>query len=148
MNGLGYYQPIGEHFDLKILSDIYTKGSWNLRPEIGYKKNYRYTGNFIAEFGSRVVGIKGLDNYSQSSTYRIGWRHSQDTKANPYFNFSASVDIVSTNSTTIHLIIIISSKGNALNTQQSSSISFTKRFLNLPVTINGQHHIPRTLQQA
>ena len=87
LNGLGYYQPIGEHFDLKILSDIYTKGSWNLRPEIGYKKNYRYTGNFIAEFGSRIVGIKGLDGYSQSSTYRIGWRHSQDTKANPYFNF-------------------------------------------------------------
>ncbi|HFK5567556.1 TPA: putative LPS assembly protein LptD [Elizabethkingia anophelis] len=137
LNGLGYYQPIGEHFDLKILSDIYTKGSWNLRPEIGYKKNYRYTGNFIAEFGSRVVGIKGLDNYSQSSTYRIGWRHSQDTKANPYFNFSASVDIVSTkfyNNTLNNNYIF---QGNALNTQQSSSISFTKRFLNLPVTING-----------
>ncbi|SPW20409.1 Organic solvent tolerance protein OstA [Elizabethkingia anophelis] len=128
LNGLGYYQPIGEHFDLKILSDIYTKGSWNLRPEIGYKKNYRYTGNFIAEFGSRVVGIKGLDNYSQSSTYRIGWRHSQDTKANPYFNFSASVDIVSTkfyNNTLNNNYIF---QGNALNTQQSSSISFTKDF--------------------
>ena len=38
LNSLGYYQPIGEHFDLKILADIYTKGSWNLRPEMNYKK--------------------------------------------------------------------------------------------------------------
>jgi len=34
LNSLGYYQPIGEHFDLKVLADIYTKGSWNLRPEM------------------------------------------------------------------------------------------------------------------
>jgi len=40
LNGLGYYQPLGKHFDLKILTDYYTKGSWNLRPEVNYKKNY------------------------------------------------------------------------------------------------------------
>ncbi|HAI80465.1 MAG TPA: LPS-assembly protein LptD, partial [Chryseobacterium sp.] len=54
LNSLGYYQPIGEHFDLKILADIYTKGSWNLRPEMNYKKNYRYSGNFSADVGNTV----------------------------------------------------------------------------------------------
>lgn len=38
LNGLGYYQPIGDHFDLKILADFYTKGSYNLRPEMNYVK--------------------------------------------------------------------------------------------------------------
>ena len=64
LNGLGYYQPIGDHFDLKILTDIYTKGSWNLRPELNYKKNYRYTGNFSADIGTTIRGIKGLSDLS------------------------------------------------------------------------------------
>jgi len=137
LNGLGYYLPIGDYMDLKVYSDIYTKGSWNLRPEVGYTKRYKFTGNFIADFGSRITGIKGLDDYSKSSSYRIGWRHSQDSKANPYFNFSASVDIVSTKfyDNTMNNGYIY--EGNTFNTQQSSSISFTKRFLNLPFSING-----------
>ena len=86
LNSLGYYQPIGDHFDLKILADIYTKGSWNLKPEMNYKKNYKYTGNFSADMGTTVRGIKGLGDYSKTGTYRIAWRHQQDSKANPAIN--------------------------------------------------------------
>lgn len=137
LNGLGYYQPIGEHFDVKILADIYTKGSWNFRPELNYTKKYRYNGNFSADVGTTVRGIKGLPDYSKSNTYRIAWRHSQDAKANPFLNFSASVDIVSTKfyNNTINNNYIFNQ--NVLNTQQNSTISLTKRFLNLPVTITG-----------
>lgn len=39
LNSLGWYQPIGEHFDLKAYVDYYTKGSWNIRPEVTYRKN-------------------------------------------------------------------------------------------------------------
>ena len=44
LNGLGYYQPIGEHFDLKVLTDIYTKGSWAVRPEVNYRKKLQIFG--------------------------------------------------------------------------------------------------------
>ncbi|GAA5093366.1 putative LPS assembly protein LptD [Chryseobacterium ginsengisoli] len=137
LNGLGYYQPIGEHFDLKILSDIYTKGSWNLRPEMNYIKKYRYSGNFSADFGTMVRGIKGLDDYSKTGTYRIAWRHTQDTKANPFLTFSASVDVVSTKfyNNTLNNNYILNQ--NVLNTQQNSTVTITKRFLKLPVTITG-----------
>lgn len=136
LNGLGYYQPIGDHFDLKILSDIYTKGSWNLKPELNYLKKYRYSGNFAADYGYTVRGIKGLDDYSRTKTFRIAWRHSQDSKANPYFTFNASVDIVSSkfyNNTVNNNYIF---NGNVLNTTQTSRINVTKRFLNLPITIS------------
>ncbi|MEC5394237.1 putative LPS assembly protein LptD [Bergeyella sp. RCAD1439] len=135
LNGLGYYQPIGQHFDVKILADFFTKGSWNLRPEVNYKKNYRYSGNFSSEVGATVRGIKGLADYSKSSTYRIGWRHQQDAKANPYFTFSASVDIVSNRfyNNTINNNYIFNQ--SVLNTQQNSTLSATKRFLTLPITI-------------
>lgn len=137
LNGLGYYQPIGEHFDLKILADVFTKGSWNFRPEVNYRKIYKYSGNFLAEIGTTVQGIKGLPNYSKSGTYKIAWRHQQDPKANPYFNFSASVDIVSQRfyNNTINNNYILNQ--SVLNTQQNSNISFTKRFLNLPMTVTG-----------
>lgn len=137
LNSLGYYQPIGEHFDFKVLFDIFTKGSWNVRPELNYRKNYRYTGNFAAEVGQTVRGIRGLDDYSRAGTYRIGWRHQQDSKANPYLTFSASVDIVSNKfyNRTVNNNHLINQ--NVLNTQQNSTVSITKRFLTLPITITG-----------
>ncbi|SHM38212.1 putative LPS assembly protein LptD [Chryseobacterium polytrichastri] len=135
LNGIGYYQPIGEHFDLKVLADIYTKGSWDIRPEMNYMKKYRYSGNFSADVGTMVRGIKGLDDYNKNSTYRIAWRHTQDTKANPFLNFSASVDVVSTKfyNNTLNNNYILNQ--NVLNTQQNSTVTLTKRFLKLPATI-------------
>ncbi|MDY3400611.1 putative LPS assembly protein LptD [Riemerella anatipestifer] len=137
LNNFGYYQPIGEHFDLKVFLDFYTKGSWNIRPELGYKKNYKYNGSFLADIGTIVRGIKGLSTYSKSNTYRITWRHTQDAKANPFFNFSASVDMVSNRfyNNTINNSYIFNQ--DVLRTQQNSAISITKRFLNLPISITG-----------
>ncbi len=137
LNSLGYYQPIGEHFDLKVLADIYTKGSWNLRPEMNYRKNYRYTGNFSADIGTTVRGIKGLDDYSKTGTYRIAWRHQQDPKANPFLTFSASVDVVSNRFYNNTVNNNYAFNQNNLNAQQNSTISVVKRFLTLPVTITG-----------
>ncbi len=136
-NNFGYYQPIGEHFDLKIMADFYTKGSWNLRPQMNYIKKYRYSGNFAADIGSTIRGIQGLDDYSKTNTYSLSWTHSQDTKANPLLNFSASVNLVSSQfyNNTINNNYIFNQ--NVLNSQQNSSISVTKRFLTLPITITG-----------
>ena len=135
LNSLGYYQPIGEHFDLKILADLYTKGSWNLRPEVNYRKNYRFSGNFSADIGTTVRGIKGLSDYSKTGTYRIAWRHQQDPKANPFLTFSASVDVVSNKFYNNTVNNNYAFNQNNLNAQQNSTVSLVKRFLTLPVTI-------------
>ena len=127
LNSLGYYLPIGEHFDVKTYFDYYTKGSWNFRPEVTYRKNYKYNGSFRGEIGTTIRGIKGLENYTKSSVYNIAWTHTQDTKANPFFNFSASVNITSNkfyNNTVNNSHIFNQS---ALNAQQNSTVSFTKR---------------------
>jgi hypothetical protein len=137
LNPLGYYQPIGEHFDLKILTDIYTKGSFNLRPEVNYKKNYKYSGNFSADIGTTIRGIKGLSDYSKSKTYRIAWRHQQDTKANPFLTFSASVDVVSNKFYNNTVNNNYAFNQNNLNAQQNSTVSVVKRFLTLPITLTG-----------
>ena len=66
LNSLGYYLPIGEHFDVKTYFDYYTKGSWNFRPEVSYRKNYKYNGSFRGEIGTTIRGIKGLENYTKA----------------------------------------------------------------------------------
>ena len=137
LNGLGYYQPIGEHFDLKILADLYTKGSYNIRPELNYVKKYKYSGNFMLDMGTTVRGILGLADYSKTSTYRISWRHSQDAKADPLLTFAASVDLVSSKFYNNNINNNYIFNQNALNAQQNSTLSVTKRFLRLPITITG-----------
>jgi hypothetical protein len=148
LNSLGYYLPIGEHFDVKTYFDYYTKGSWNFRPEVSYRKNYKYNGSFRGEIGTTIRGIKGLENYTKSSVYNIAWTHTQDTKANPFFNFSASVNITSNkfyNNTVNNSHIFNQS---ALNAQQNSTVSFTKRFLNLPITITGTGKVFKDLKRS
>lgn len=137
LSGLGYYQPLGKHFDLKILTDYYTKGSWAIRPEVNYRKIYKYSGLFRADVGTTVRGIEGLSNYSKYSTYRFTWTHQQDAKANPFLQLSASVDIVSNQFYPNNINNNYIFNQNVLNAQQNSSISLTKRFLRLPMTITG-----------
>ncbi len=82
-------------------------------------------------------GIKGLDDYSKTGTYRIAWRHQQDPKANPFLTFSASVDVVSNRFYNNTVNNNYAFNQNNLNAQQNSTISVVKRFLTLPVTITG-----------
>ncbi len=137
LQGLGYYQPLGERADLKILFDYSTKGSYAFHPEVNYKKKYRYSGNFNPDFSTTVNGIYGLDSYNKSNQFRILWKHQQDQLANPYFKFIASIDIVNSRSfynRSVSNNYILNN--NILNTRQSSSLSFVKNFRNLPMNLS------------
>ena len=42
----GYYFAINDKWDLKLLGEVYTKGSWGLSAASNYRKRYRYSGSF------------------------------------------------------------------------------------------------------
>jgi lipopolysaccharide assembly outer membrane protein LptD (OstA) len=46
----GYYFAISDKMDLKLLGEIYTKGSWGLSAAMNYTKRYRFSGSFYASF--------------------------------------------------------------------------------------------------
>ena len=46
----GYYWAINDYIDLKVLGEIYTKGSWGLSAETNYNKRYRYRGNLYFSY--------------------------------------------------------------------------------------------------
>lgn len=88
----GYYFAINDNIDLALTGEIYTKGSWGLQARSAYVKRYKYSGNFNISYLKTVLGDKGAPDYSKQTNFQVLWSHTQDSKANPAFNFSASVN--------------------------------------------------------
>ncbi|MDE6309473.1 MAG: LPS-assembly protein LptD, partial [Muribaculaceae bacterium] len=88
----GYYFAISDNIDLALTGEIYTRGSWGLSAQSTYAKRYKYNGNFSANYLKSIYGDKGLPDYSKQTNFQLIWSHSQDSKANPNMNLSASVN--------------------------------------------------------
>lgn len=88
----GYYFAINDNIDLALRGEIYTKGSWGISAHSSYVKRYKFRGSFDISFLTTVQGDKGSPDYSKMKNFQVVWSHSQDSKANPALNFSASVN--------------------------------------------------------
>jgi lipopolysaccharide assembly outer membrane protein LptD (OstA) len=93
--GGGYYQYINDYLDFKITGDIYTLGSWALKPGMNYKKRYKYSGSANFTYAINVTGVKETPDYVKRRDFSIRWTHRQDPKARPNSTFSADVNIMS-----------------------------------------------------
>ena len=76
----GYYFAISDRLDLKLVGEIYTKGSWGVTAASNYRKRYRYSGSFSASYQDTREGDKGLADYTKSTSFKITWNHRQDAK--------------------------------------------------------------------
>ena len=56
----GYYFAVNDYFDLGILGDIYTNGSWGIRAESNYNLRYKFTGNFSLRYENLINRQKGF----------------------------------------------------------------------------------------
>ena len=93
----GYYWAINEHYDFQLLGDIYTRGSWALKPTFRYNQRYRHNGSLALGFAVNKIGDEGAADYDKSTDFKVKWTHKQDSKAHPRHNFSADVNIISSN---------------------------------------------------
>ena len=64
LQSLGYYLPLSRYFDLNILGDYYTNGSYGLRFDTQYKVRYKYRGTFSYRYEKLIQGEKGFPDYS------------------------------------------------------------------------------------
>ena len=126
----GYYIAASDFFDLTLLGDYYTNGSYGFRIESNYKKRYSYNGRLSIRFENLIDGERGLPGYSKSNIYNFRWSHSQDSKANPNSRFSASVNLGSSNYFRESLNQI--NTPNFLNNSLNSSVSYSKTFRGYP----------------
>lgn len=126
----GYYFALSDYYDLAILGDYYTNGSYAYRFQSSYGKRYRFNGNINVRFENLISSERGYPDYSRQKIYNIQWSHSQDSKANPNSRFSASVNLGSSQYFRQSLNQI--NAGSELNNTLSSSVSYSKTFNTIP----------------
>ncbi len=126
----GYYFAVSDYFDLALLGDYYTNGSYAFRVESNYALRYRFRGNLSMRFEAVINSQRGFPDYSKSNIYNIRWSHNQDAKANPNSRFSASVNLGS--SSFYQASINQLNTPNFLNNTLNSSVSYSKTFPSYP----------------
>jgi hypothetical protein len=126
----GYYFAGNDFFDLTVLGDMYSNGSWGVSTASSYKKRYKYSGGINLNYESLIYSIQGFDNYSKSKNYNFRWSHSQDPKANPNSKLSASVNLGSSNYYSQSLNEY--NNENALTNTLSSSVSYYRKLTGTP----------------
>ena len=92
----GYYFAISDKMDLKLLGEIYTKGSWAVSAASNYRKRYRYSGSFLVNYQNTLQGEKNMSDFTKTTSFKVQWSHRQDQKANPYSSLTASVNFATT----------------------------------------------------
>ncbi|WP_259323525.1 putative LPS assembly protein LptD [Phocaeicola plebeius] len=135
----GYYFAISDQMDLKVLGEIFTKGSWGLSAASNYNKRYKFSGSFNASYLVTKTGEKNMPDYSVSKDFRIQWSHRQDAKANPNSSFSASVNFATSSYDRSSLSSLYNPQQYSQNTK-ASSVSYSRNFpeigLNISSTFN------------
>lgn len=126
----GYYLALSDYFDLALVGNYWTNGSYGLRVDSKYAKRYKFRGNININFENEINSQRGFPDFSRSTRYNIRWSHSKDAKSNPNSTFSASVNLGS--STYYRESINANNAINNINNNLSSSISYSKRFTGYP----------------
>jgi len=137
----GYYWAASEYFDLAVRGEVYSKGSWGVQTQSNYRKRYKFGGGFNFRYNVNVYGESGLDTYTRTPQFAVTWNHSQDQKANPNRTFSASVNLSSSGYDKQNSYEGQAGGNNYLQTQKSSSISYSQKFENTPfnMSVNLRH---------
>jgi hypothetical protein len=88
----GWYFVLNDYIDVTLLGTMYTRGTWGANITTGYRKRYKFNGNFYAQYYRNTINDGNAEEKAGSRDYKIRWSHSQDAKANPTQSFSANVD--------------------------------------------------------
>ena len=135
----GYYFAISDKMDLKLLGEIYTKGSWGLSAASNYRRRYKYGGSFFASYQNTINGEKNMPDYQKQTSFKVQWSHRQDAKANPFMNFSASVNFATSSYERNNLTSMYNPQAMTQSTRTSSvswGTSFSSIGLSLSSTVN------------
>ena len=143
----GYYFAISDQMDLKLLGEIFTKGSWGLSAASNYTKRYKFSGSFNASYLVTKTGEKNMPDYSVSKDFRIQWSHRQDAKASPNSSFSASVNFATSSYDRSSLSSLYNPQQYSQNTK-ASSVSYSRNFPEIGLNISGAFNITQNTRDS
>ncbi len=143
----GYYFAISDKMDLKVLGEIFTKGSWGISAESNYSRRYKFSGYFDISYLVTKTGEKNMPDYAVSKDFKIQWSHQQDSKANPNSSFSASVNFATSSYDRSDLSTLYNPSSYSNNTK-ASSISYSRSFSNIGLTISSTFNITQNTRDS
>ena len=143
----GYYFAVSDKMDLKLLGEIFTKGSWGLSAETRYNRRYKYSGSFSFNYQVTKLGDKGMPDYSVAKDFKFLWSHRQDPKANPNSTFSASVNFSTSSYERTNLDAYYDPNLYAQNTK-TSSVSYSRTFPNSGVVLSTTFNIAQSMKDS
>lgn len=143
----GYYFAISDKMDLKVLGEIYTKGSWGLSAASNYKKRYKYSGSFFASYQNTINGEKNMPDYAKQTSFKIQWSHRQDAKANPFRTLSASVNFATSSYERNNLSSMYNPQSYS-QTTRTSSVSMSNTFSSIGMTLSTTMNLSQNMRDS
>lgn len=131
----GFYIVLGDYFDVALTGSLYSKGSWSANMSTRYKLRYKFSGNLDISYSNDQTGERGSTDFFQTRNFSVKWSHAQDPKARPGTSFRASVNFSSPSNNQYNYQNI----NDALQNQVSSSISYSKTWSALSISVNALH---------
>ena len=143
----GYYFAISDKMDLKLIGEIYTKGSWGISGASNYRKRYRYNGSVFFSYQNSVTGDKNMPDYSKTTSFKIQWSHRQDAKANPYSSLSASVNFATTSYERNNLTSMYNPQSMTQSTR-TSSVSWNTSFSSIGLSLSSTFNLSQNMRDS
>lgn len=143
----GYYFAISDKWDLKLLGEIYTKGSWGVSAASNYRKRYRYSGSFLFSYQDSKTGDKGLPDFAEQESFKIQWNHRQDPKANPYSSLAASVNFATSNYERNNLNSMYNPQTLTQSTR-TSSVSWSTGFSSIGLSLSATTNLAQNMRTS
>ncbi|MCD8290743.1 MAG: LPS-assembly protein LptD [Prevotella sp.] len=143
----GYYFAMSDIWDLKLLGEIYTKGSWGISAASNYKKRYKYSGSFYFSYQDTKNGDKGMPDFTEQTSFKIQWSHRQDSKANPYMSLSASVNFATTSYEKNNLTSMYNPQSYTQSIR-TSSVSWSSTFSSIGMTLSGTGNLSQNMRDS
>lgn len=143
----GYYFAINDKWDLKLLGEVYTKGSWGLSAASNYRKRYRYSGSFYFSYQDTKTGDKGMPDFSEQQSFKLQWSHRQDAKANPFSSLSASVNFATSSYEQNNLTSMYNPITRS-QTTRTSSVSWSTSFSSIGLSLSSTANLNQNMQDS
>ncbi len=143
----GYYFAISDNIDLKLLGEIYTKGSWGISAASNYNLRYKYSGQFYFSYLDTRTGEEGFPDYAKTTSFKLQWSHRQDSKANPYSSLSASVNFASTSYENSNLGSLYNPTARTQSTR-TSSVSWSTNFSSIGMNLSATANVAQNMRDS
>ncbi len=127
----GYYLTFNDYMDLRLTGDIYSKGGHGLNATMNYRKRYSYSGSFNFSYNKSI--IDNIEDPVETNDFWIRWSHRPETRGNTSFGASVSAGTSTYNSNNN---LVNQDFSRSINSQFSSSVSYSQRFQRIPVNIS------------